>query len=213
MIVDPICATRVVLRTPTVCLIDPSRPIAEVFAPVVEAVPILFWNLAVVVDHRPVGALEAVEALRGLFAVDSDLRLHVDVIPIIGDVPCVLFEKREILSITHRVVVLPRRVPDVELDVEETVIWVLAVAVLVLDLESVVLSNLALVVLSGGFRAVAELREGELFSARHVPRQLLSLSPPDHEAPASASLDVVRKDPARKRPAQPFPGIGHDRSY
>mgnify|MGYP003991688445 CR=1 FL=1 len=77
------------------------------------------------------------------------------------DVPYVFSEEPEIPNITHRVVVLPCPVPDVELDVGETVIRVFAVAVLVLKLESVVLGDLALVVLSGGLRAVAELGEGE----------------------------------------------------
>jgi len=67
----------------------------------------------------------------------------------------VLPEKREILNITHRVRVFPCRVPDAELDVGEPVIRVDAVTILVLKLEFVVLGNLALVDLCGGFCAVA----------------------------------------------------------
>ena len=65
----------------------------------------------------------------GCHAVDCDTRLRIDVLLVPDDAPCVLGELREIPNITHRVVVLPRRVPDVELDIRETVIWVFEAAV------------------------------------------------------------------------------------
>ena len=89
---------------------------------IVKAVPVLFWNLAVVVDHRPLRVLVAVEVLRGLAAIDFDRRMRVDAVPTLEDAPYMLFEERKIPNITRRVVVLPCRVPDVELDVRETVI-------------------------------------------------------------------------------------------
>jgi len=132
MVVDPIHAARVPLIEPTVILIDPPRSIAEVLAAVVKAVPILFWNLTVVVDLRPLWMLEAVKAFHGPFVVDFDRRYHVDVVLLLRDAPRVLFEKREIPNIAERIVVLPRPVPDVKLDIGKSVPWVGAKAVLVL---------------------------------------------------------------------------------
>jgi len=126
----------------------------------------------------------------------------------------VLFEEREIPNITHRIVVLLCRVPDVKLDIGETVIWVGAKAVLVLELESMVFGNPVLVVLSGGFHALAELLEGEELRTRHVPRQFLGLIPFDLEAPTDlASLFEAGRDSTGRRPALPFHDIIHDRGY
>ena len=112
-----------------------------------------------------------------------------------------LFEKREILNITLRVAVLSFRVPDVKLDVGETVIRALAAAVLVLDLEPVFLGELVSVDLGFGLRVLTEVQEREELRAGHVSWQLLAL---DLELPTDLTpLVVVRSDPSRRPPSLP----------